>query len=1506
MSAVDSPALDRVKQVFRFLKAFAERNVPLKRMLSDQLWSIALADFPQHPAISIGEVRLGQAASAGEPPVDDAAPLIRVRRPKLTRAPVPPAALLDWVQGGWEDPNGTIQVVRDRNVLRDREFVTIGFTDEPARVSTLNEWRAGWTRWADAERPARAAMRVFERLYELRGRIELESERVELLLGDGRLRWIGAEGSIDHPVLLQRVELDFDPSVPEFRINDADRDPELYGALLQGGQAISSELLNKLRLELEQGGYHPLAGAATSGYLRRLVQLLGPHGTFQEKDVAVQATADPLISRHPVLFLRTRLSGFPAAFDRVLEDLEDEPQLPASLARLVGITPPIDDRPAPVEVSPWAEPPDVLLSKPANPEQIAIARALDRHGAVLVQGPPGTGKSHTIANLIGHLVAHGKRVLVTSHTTKALKVLRDQVVPTLQPLCVAVLDQDAEARSQMEQAVRGILSRLTTSRESVLEREVADFSETRLALNTHIDGLTADLRSVREAEYVPILIGGESTAPSDAARWVREHEGGNEWISGPLEYSAPVPLDARELTELYATNTRISAAEEAEIAAELPDAGALPTGVQFRGLVADSNVQEPAELTPFWTNPPDEAALPSLNHFALLVSNASDALVGFEPWQRVLVAAGYVGGSERDIWLGLRDIVSSAVKRWEAARPVLLEYEVSISANLPASDMRTSANEIAAHLDGGGSLGGFGFLFKGKWKALIDSTRVNGQRPTTAAQFRAICTRIDLDQGRHALATRWGRQAEPVGLPPVSAMGQAPEPSLADYVAQFEGLLGWWSAQWTPVAAAAEDAGFRWGAFRDREVARSGPAAPFERDAAILADSLPRAVSARCAAARREAALTRLRTAEELIARFRGPVCNAVRDAIRARNPESYDVATEALRELAAKRDMWVQRNRLLERLAAPAPAWAAAIRDRAPGHETAAVPGDVEAAWRWRQFRQEIDRRAALDEITLTRQLQQRRGELREATAQLIDRRAWLGQLRRTDLRAQKALQGWADTQRRIGKGTGKRVPELKVAARKLLDDARDAVPVWIMPLARVAESFDARSSRFDVVILDEASQSDVTGLLTWYLGDRIAVVGDHEQVSPSAVGQLVEAAELLRKEHLPDVPNSHLYDGLTSVYDLARQSFGGTIALREHFRCVPDIIEFSNRLAYNGEIKPLRNPSTARRPHVVEYVVDGSIGLERSGKVNLGEARMIAALVQALTEAPECAGKTIGAITLLGDEQAGLIQDLTVGLVGAIELEARKFAAGNAAQFQGDERDIVFLSMVDVPGDSPLMMRQEPARKQRYNVAASRAKDQLWLVHSLDPNRDLKEGDLRRTLIEHVRDPGAKRMAIADAARRAESPFEVAVIERLVGAGYRVASQVWVGRSRLDLVVSDGVGEVAVECDGDRFHGTDKIPEDMVRQAILERAGWRFIRIRGTRFYRHPAETTEWLFSELTRFGIKAAGPDVVTGEPAASPDEFRERIVRRAHECMRDAGWLTAAGIQEGEEPSPPSSG
>ena len=1493
-AAPESPALERARSLFRFLKAFAERNVPVHRTLAQHAWTLALRNLPDHPDVSVSEVLVsGSQVGASD---EEAPPLVRVARPRLTRAPEPPPILRGHVRPGWERADGTVEVQPARNIVVSGETTTERFDNDPARVAALGEWRVRWSAWAEAERPALRVMQLFERLYELHGRIERESEQVELVLGDGRLRWRPTSGAeIDHPIVLQRVELHFDANVPEFTVVDAERGTELFEAILSEVAELSPARLNELRGELEQGGFHPLAREATSGFLRRIAQLLGPRGAFHEGAVVGAPGPDPVIVRDSTLLLRTRPTGYPAAFDRVLQDLEARQALPDALTRLVGVEPPPALKSVEHPTSPWGEPPDVLLSKPANAEQVRIARALSQHRAVLVQGPPGTGKSHTIANLIGHLVAHGKRVLVTSHTTKALRVLRDQVVPELQPLCVAVLENDTESRDQMEQSVRGILSRITTSNEDDLRSEVVALTAERQRLNDEITRITTDLRTAREAEYTAIVIGGASTAPVEAARWVAERAEGNDWIPGPLMVGAPLPLDSEELRELYATNGRITPADEAEMAAGIPTVNDLPTPAAFAVLVSAATFGESAELGEFWEQGVVEEEIPVLEALAAAARAAAQDLQRLEPWQRAIVAAGHTGGTEPGLWEELGRQVGAAAEAWDRARPLLLEHDVELPPELEQEQARRTFSEIGTHVANGGNLGAWTLWRNGSWKAVLRATRVDGGEPRTVAHFRALTAHIAVQEARRRLSARWARQAVLVGLPPISDLGRDPEPILREYASQFEALLAWWPSRWKTVEAAAATAGFRWAEFRRREVARAAPALPFDRDTAILAGALHDAVAARLRLAERARALRLLGTLDEALAPHGSRVAATLRTAVRDCDLELYAAGLEANRALWEKVPLWTSRRNLLTRVGHSARGWALAVHSRDAVHGSGDLPGDPATAWRWRQLTEELERRAELDEVALSRCLDEARHALRDLTATLIDRMAWREQLGRTDLKARQSLQGWADTVRKIGKGTGKRAPEQRARARQLLVEARDAVPVWIMPLTRVAESFDPAHGRFDVVIVDEASQSDVTGLLAWYLGDSIAVVGDHEQVSPLAVGQEIGAMQSLINQHLHGIPNHHLYDGSTSVYDLARQSFGGTIALREHFRCVPDIIEFSNELSYNLEIQPLRDPSSVPRPHVVEFVVERA---ERSAKTNLAEARWISTLIKAATELEAYAGRTMGAITLLGDEQAGLIQDVAVSVVGAVELERRRFVAGNSAQFQGDERNVIFLSMVDTPPASGrLPIRQTQAFKQRYNVAASRAQDQLWLVHSLDPIRDLQPGDLRRRLIDHVRDPGARQRARLQAERRAESPFEVAVIQRLLAAGYHVEPQVAVGGYRIDLVISDGIHQAALECDGDRYHGPDQIPGDMARQAVLERAGWRFIRIRGTRFYRDPDRSMTWVFEELRRLRVMPTA-QIVASTPDVADSLLRDSVVRRAWEIMREREWdPTTATHQQG---------
>ena len=1495
-------ARDKLIRVFRYLEALNQHRNPARKQIREQIWSLWLKDLPEHSSIRQGTPRQREAAErqasttvaseVSQP--EEQAFILKVSRPRLTTAPSPPTELESWLESGWDDPSNEISVRATQNEPDEHgPSQIVNFHDDPKRLSAFKTWEQNRDQWAKNERPARASMKIFEAFYELYGRLDREAERVELVLGDGILSWRRPEGGIYHPILLQRLQLEFNADVPEFTLAETEVPVELYSALFQSMADVDGRAIGRCREELEQGTFHPLGDDATSGFLRRLVIQLSPRGEFSERGAPSGEKDDPQVGRDAVVFLRNRTLGFAAAIEGVLADLRTREDLPWSLLNIVGEESPVpepDEMPAAtVPLLPTEH--DVLLSKPANPEQIRIAKQLSEHGGVLVQGPPGTGKTHTIANLIGHLLAQGKSVLITSHTTKALRMVRHHVVEELRPLCVSVLESDLESRNQLESSVGSIAERLSRADSSALEAEANRLEAERRVLLDKMEEIRTQAIEARSDEYRDVVLAGKAWSPSDAARKVTEEQNINGWIPGPVSPGAPLPISVGDLIDLYHTSITVDRQQEIELSGPLPEPTQIPNPEDFRGVLAERerlNKEDRTVGSQFWQIdvPSDPKRIETL---AAKLATAVEPLLGKEKWKLDAVYAGKYGDAHRHPWDQL--INSIRLVHTEAARvqEILLKLAPQPAPTHSLEDQERIAGEILAHFEQDGEPGFFTFLTHRSWKAFVDGSKVNGATPTHQEHFEALHASTRIRILRRDLATRWDRQVAVNGSAPSSRIGSEPEKTLIQFCDPIANCLAWHEKTWLPLEKELKELGFLWDKFMAEQPVVVGPTGEVTRLASAVGGPLPAILAARFSRIQLEqielsvrGLRSRLETqcASSPASRVTADLASAVSSA----DPKAYLQAFGALADLRSRRDDLNLRNALLKKVEPTAPAWAAAIRNRSGVHGREQPPGDSETAWIWRQLVQELDHRASVSLEQLQAKNDKLRGELHRVTVDLIDRRAWAFQAKRTTSRQRQALIGWLDTIRRIGKGTGIRVPMLRAEAAKKMRECRSAVPVWVMPLSRVVENFDPRSARFDVVIIDEASQSDVMALMALYLGKTVLVVGDHEQVSPTAVGQDLGIIQNLIFEHLQGIPNSHLYDGQISIYDLARQSFGGTTCLVEHFRCVPEIIQFSNKISYEGRIKPLRDTSNVfLRPHTIPYRVQGA---SRDGKVNPQEALAVASLICAAIEQPEY-GKnrtSFGVVSLLGEEQAIEIERILRNHLPPNTYERHRILCGNAAQFQGDERDVVFLSMVDTAEHGSLSLRDRQLFKQRFNVAASRARDQMWLVHSLNAQTDLKADDLRRQLIEHVEDPSHLMRVLEEKSKRVESAFERDVLKRLVLAGYRVTPQWRVGAFRIDLVVEANDKRLAVECDGDRYHPLEKLGEDMERQAILERMGWTFSRIRGSEFFRDADRALAPVFAKLKSLEILPIG-EVKKNEPSSS-NELTAQVIRRAEELR--ASW------------------
>jgi very-short-patch-repair endonuclease len=394
----------------------------------------------------------------------------------------------------------------------------------------------------------------------------------------------------------------------------------------------------------------------------------------------------------------------------------------------------------------------------------------------------------------------------------------------------------------------------------------------------------------------------------------------------------------------------------------------------------------------------------------------------------------------------------------------------------------------------------------------------------------------------------------------------------------------------------------------------------------------------------------------------------------------------------------------------------------------------------------------------------------------------------------------------------------------------------------------------------VDEASQADLFALPVLALAERAVVVGDDQQIGPQ-LGFVGSVTGLIHS-HLDDVPSAEHFDPESSLYDHAVRRSPERILLTEHFRCVPQIIEFSSKHYYDGKIMPLRADRPSFEPIRTVFLPSGvRQPLAPYGDVNLAEASALVAQVSAIVADPSYAGKSLGVVSLLSTSgQANYLLSLLREAIGEDEMESRRLRVGDAYTFQGDERDIVLVSVVVSANDARVAAFTKREYHRRINVAASRARDQLWIFHSVQPSALLAD-DARALLLTYALNLPSASAAYDDLSALVESDFERDVLRRLVGGGYRPVPQFRIGGYRIDFVLAAPDGRrLAVECDGDSYHGPEQWESDMRRQAVLERVGnCVFVRIRGSIFAREPEAAMRPVWQRIEELAIPPWNPTV-----------------------------------------------
>jgi very-short-patch-repair endonuclease len=1337
-----------------------------------------------------------------------------------------------------------------------------------------------WQPWAEGEQRRRRLSRLYMQLFTLHQELAgaMTEGLLELVWGVGFGLAKHADTAIAYPLITHLVDLSFDAVSGAAQIRPRDVDPclelESHAASNRAGVA-QAERLAREYLSRAPTTFSPFDRVSYEPLLAIARECLGT-----DEGTAARVTDGWVLFARPRnasvvtqdldrLALAVRAADH-AGLSGAVAALVTEPASQArvvELPRFRGVSAGPDTSAGTVA--------DLHFPKPFNAEQVRMVQLLETHDGVVVQGPPGTGKTHTIANIICHWLASGRRVLVTSMKEPALAVLRDQLPEEIRPLAICLLASDQDGMQQFEASIQTIAREMQSLDLAATAREIDKLTQTIEALHARLRRVDTDIGRWARLNLARIELEGESLAAVEAAQEVAAAVGRGDWIPDPLGVGpqyAPRFTD-QDIARLRELRQRL-AADLVYAGCKLPLPEAFSQAPELlrthQDLLRFARLSDPVRTA-------EVAPLADASQETL--SEARALLEGIE---RVRRLRAEVRAANRGWTGGVRDRLKRGTQRAEFAlfealgreleaaalqRQTFLARPVSLPGAAPHAAFVQAVENLAQGRRAFGLTQAFG---KGEQRRHLEGVRVAGQAPVAAEDWRHVAAFLALHNKWGELAVRWNTLAPELGLEQVShESGREGEAAAAQFA-----LYRKVAALVTAEAALVDRAGRLfpgWGTAR--RVA--------DDDAAT--DALERALDHHLTVNRLREVWDVREQLNRTVEGCGGPVVEDIRRFIAHSlgSPLIQDQALMAgwsrlmteLKRLRALLPLLAIVNDVTERIAASgAPRLAQALR--LPGPELLPPAGWL-ADWRLRRLAGHL---AAIDLQDELKKLGRGRIELEHDLARayhdLVVKRAWLELTRRATPAVRAALQAYLNAIQRIGKGTGKRAARYRQDARTAAAEATLAVPCWIMPHYRVSESLPVQLDCFDLVVIDEASQSDLSALPAMLRGRKLLIVGDDRQVSPDGVGLEEERIKALMQRHLADqVP---LYRAQMSpersIYDLARVVFAHSGAmLREHFRCVAPIIEYSKREFYDNALWPLRLPRLSERldPALVDVLIEGA---QRTGAVNPAEADFIVGEIRRLTADPRFARRTLGVVSLLGEEQALRIWERLSDELGAVALQRHNVACGDARAFQGRERDIMFLSMVSAPNDVGAPLSRD-IFAQRFNVAASRARDRMYLVRSVGLER-LSEADrLRRGLIAHFARPFGQRVTPVNARDACESALERALYDWLVQRGYRVTPQASVGAWRIDLVV-EGAGDarLAVECDGDKDHLPEQWAEDVRRQRALERMGWVFWRCFAATFVRRPEAVLRDLATALAEAGV---APAQAAAHAAREPVE--RRVVR-----------------------------
>jgi len=656
-----------------------------------------------------------------------------------------------------------------------------------------------WLPWTEEHNVWESIHKVYSSLFAIYQEQLRLGEEYELVLGLGFLTWQTPTGHrVRRHLIVANALLKFEARLGKFTVqtnpDGASLRPELDMLDIEEQPARAEEIAKSSLTNAEDD---PWEKDCIEGVLSSLVHSINSLGEYDNTLVAknIRASTKPIVEYAPALILRKRSAkGLTETLRRIKGNIEIGGEIPREFRDLAEIPVRGDDSSNndPVDTNSEFDG-ELFFPKLSNEEQRHIVNKIRGTSGVLVQGPPGTGKSHTIANLISHLLATGQRILVTAKTPRALQVLMGRfdkeenekdkkneglISKEIRPLCISLLGSGPEEKNSLDFSVKRILLKNEEWNQNQAKRERQELEQKLRNLREEKANVDRRLLDIRESEThsQSIAEGNYRGTAARIAETVNQDRSIYEWFTDTVPLNKACPISGKFLTSVLAALRQFTPEIRQELSLVCPDA--LPSSERLANLFKceEGAIEEEDRSI-------KGADVQTSDHLARIDANAikviRDSLADFQDKRRQLTASPYqwMGDALCDVmsgnplvWRELHRSTRDTIGSIETLVPVVDQTSIDYPDDANTRTLLEDVRKLKEHMENGGKLGWW--LLRPRLVKecihVLKTVRVNGHCCSSLEQFSVLADALRVHVECEKACGFWvGRCDKPQGPYPM-------------------------------------------------------------------------------------------------------------------------------------------------------------------------------------------------------------------------------------------------------------------------------------------------------------------------------------------------------------------------------------------------------------------------------------------------------------------------------------------------------------------------------------------------------------------------------------------------------------------------------------------------------------------------------------------------------------------------------------------------------------------